>query len=152
MEYTKATEKDAAALHRLIKETIQTVYPRYYPREIVNFFCALHGEESILGDIKNGNVFLLSINGKLCGTGSRRGNHITRVYVTPTFQNRGCGSLIMNQLEQEIAETYPTSKLDASLPACRFYEHRGYQTIKHENLPVENGAVLVYEIMEKKLK
>jgi hypothetical protein len=27
----------------------------------------------------------------------------------------------------------------------------GYQTIKHENLAVENGAVLAYEVMKKNL-
>lgn len=29
------------------------------------------------------------------------------------------------------------------------YENRGYKTIKHEKCLVEDGFVLVYEIMEK---
>lgn len=40
---------------------------------------------------------------------------------------------------------------DASLLACRVYEKRGYVTLKYERHPVENKAVLVYEIMQKQL-
>ena len=57
----------------------------------------------------------------------------------------------MQQLENEIAEKYGFACLDASLPASCFYEHRGYKTIKHEKMRVENGVYLVYEIMEKRI-
>lgn len=39
--------------------------------------------------------------------------------------------------------------LDASLPACQFYEHLGYRTHHHESWKCENGVVLVYDIMTK---
>ena len=42
--------------------------------------------------------------------------------------------------------------LEASLPACLLYEHRGYRTVRHDRWPLENGVVLVYEIMEKTLR
>ena len=54
-------------------------------------------------------------------------------------------------LENEIGLQYDTVCLDASLPASHLYEKRGYETIKHERWNVENGVVLVYEIMEKRL-
>lgn len=56
----------------------------------------------------------------------------------------------MKCLEREIGLKYNNVYLDASLPASQFYEKRGYKTIKHDNLNVENGVVLVYEVMEKK--
>lgn len=58
----------------------------------------------------------------------------------------------MQCLEDEIAKKYDKSCLDASLPACIIYEHRGYKTIRHDKWKCENGVVLVYEIMEKKLQ
>lgn len=31
------------------------------------------------------------------------------------------------------------------------YEELGFATVKHEHYPVENGVILAYEVMEKKL-
>ena len=81
----------------------------------------------------------------IVGTGCYDDNHITRVYVKPGFQGQGYGSHIMQCLENEISLKYDKVNLDASLPACHLYEKRGYQTIKHERLNVENGVILVYE-------
>ena len=58
----------------------------------------------------------------------------------------------MRCLENKIGSKSETVYLDASLPACHMYEKRGYKTIKHERWNVENGVVLVYEVMEKMLK
>lgn len=58
----------------------------------------------------------------------------------------------MKTLETRIEETYDSVYLDASLPAAALYEKLGFHTVKHERYPVENGVVLVYEVMEKKLQ
>ena len=152
MTYIKATEKDSEQITMLVQNTIRTVYPKYYPQEVVDFFCNLHNQENILRDIKSGLVGVLIKDNEIVGTGCYRDNHITRVYVSPQHQNRGYGSYIMQCLENEIASKYDKAVLDASLPASMMYEKRGYQTVKHEKWNVENGAVLVYEIMEKNLK
>ena len=89
------------------------------------------------------------IDNVIVGTGCHKNNHITRVYIKPQYQGKGYGSNIMQCLEDEIARNYDSVNLDASLPACRLYEKRGYKTIKHENYEVGNGVILVYEIMEK---
>ncbi len=36
--------------------------------------------------------------------------------------------------------------------ASCLYEKRGYRTIRHEKWNVENGRILVYEVMAKSLK
>lgn len=151
MEYIKATDKDCEQIYKIVQDTVTAVYPRYYPGEVVDFFCALHNRENIARDIVNGNVGILKDNDQIVGTGSRDGNHITRVYVLPEFQGNGYGSFIMQCLEVEIAKSNSTARLDASLPASCLYEHRGYLTKKHERYPVANGVVLVYEVMEKQL-
>ncbi len=58
----------------------------------------------------------------------------------------------MQTLEDEIAPRYDTAWLDASLPASHLYETRGYATVEHRHWNVENGVVLVYEVMQKLLK
>lgn len=151
MEYITATLSDADLIYDLVQETIRTIYPKYYPGEVVDFFCNLHCKEKIEQDIKAGDVGILIVDGNIVGTGSYEVNHITRVYVKPEYQGRGYGSYIMQGLEDEIANKYDKACLDASLPACSIYEHRGYKTIRHDKWKCENGVILVYEIMEKKL-
>lgn len=151
MEYIRAKKEDAQQIYLLVQNTIKTVYPKYYPNEVVDFFCALHSRENILKDIEGGCVGILWNENQIVGTGSCKGNHITRVYVAPKFQNRGCGSYIMACLEKEISASHNTAVLDASLPACHLYEKLGYRTVSHQKHPVENGVILVYEIMEKQL-
>ena len=151
MEYKKATLQESESIYEMVQTTIKTVYPKYYPEEVVDFFCEHHSLENILRDIENGVVGVLIDNDRMVGTGCYQNNHITRVYVLPEFQGRGYGSFIMEQLEDIIAVEYDKVFLDASLPACHLYEKRGYQTIRHDRWDVENGVVLVYEIMEKEL-
>lgn len=151
MEYLHAKRENIEEIYQLVRDTVTTIYPKYYPKEVVDFFCELHSRKNILKDIENGLVGMLVDNGQLVGTGSYKENHITRVYVSPKFQRQGYGSFIMQTLEDEIALDYADAELDASLPACHMYEKRGYVTQKHEKWDVENGVVLVYEVMRKKL-
>lgn len=153
MEYRTATEQDIEPVFNLVQMTIKEVYPKYYPKEVVDFFCELHSKENIEKDIVAGVLGVLwNENGMAIGTGSYKENHITRVYVTPEMQGHGYGSFIMQCLEEKITQEYETAELDASLPACMLYEKRGYKTVTHGKCPVENGVVLVYEVMEKKLR
>lgn len=151
MKYIKATRKNIDEIYELVRNTITTIYPKYYPQDVVKFFCDFHNRENILKDIDNGTVGVLEDDGQLIGTGCYSDNHITRVYVNPIFQGQGYGSYIMQALENEIASQHEYVYLDASLPASHLYEKRGYITQKHEKRICENGIILVYEIMRKKL-
>lgn len=104
---------------------------------------------NIVIDIEAGRISVLINDGKIIGTGSHTDNHITRVYVLPEFQGQGYGSRIMDELEKEIFSKYDYCELDASLPACIFYENRGFKTVKHIKYDIGNGAFLIYEIMRK---
>lgn len=150
-EFSVAAPGDEAQVSALVRETISAVYPLYYPRAVVDFFLAHHGIERIREDIARGRVRLLKLDGALVGTGSVHGNEIARVFVAPGAQGKGCGKRIMDALEDEIAVHCAEAVLDSSLPACGMYERRGYRCVRHEKLPVEGGAVLVYEVMKKPL-
>jgi ribosomal protein S18 acetylase RimI-like enzyme len=151
MLYIRAAEKHAEQVIELVQETIKTVYPKYYPKEVVDFFRAHHSGEKIKADTMRENAWVLFCDSQLVGTGSGAGNHITRIYVLPAFQGKGYGSHIMRQLEDKIGKSYNEAVLDASIPAVRLYEKLGYTTVKHKKLVVENDAALVYEVMKKEL-
>lgn len=81
------------------------------------FFCKLHSVEAIIKDLEQGSVKIFLKGNKIVATGSRTGNHITRVFVAPEEQGRGFGTLIMNKLESEIAaEGFHIAHLETSLP------------------------------------
>ncbi|MCM1175979.1 MAG: GNAT family N-acetyltransferase [Blautia sp.] len=152
MEYITAAACMGDAIYDILHTTIKTIYRCYYPAEVVDFFCRHHSKDHVLEGIASGNMGVLMENDVIVGTGCYDGNHITGVYVLPDFQNRGCGSYIMNCLETEIAKGYDTAVLDASLSAVFIYEHRGYKTVGHGIYELENNVKLVYEVMEKRLK
>lgn len=150
MEYKQAERKDLQIVYDIVQEAIATVYPKYYPKEVVAFFHELHSMENIEKDMIGKRVGVLLDHDEVVGTGCYEHDHITRVYVRPDEQKKGYGSYIIKQLEKMISQTYPSVGLDASLPACHLYEQRGYQTITHGRHLLEHDVVLVYEIMEKK--
>ena len=152
MTYVIASSDMANEICHVLHTAIKTIYPKYYPKEVVDFFCRHHSKEHVLKGIASGNMGVLMEGNVIVGTGCFDQNHITGVYVLPSFQKRGFGSHIMNCLENEISKKYDTAVLDASLPAVCLYEHRGYKTVGHGVHELENGAKLVYEIMEKKIR
>lgn len=152
MIYELAASKDIKAVYDVVQHTIKTIYPKYYPAEVVDFFCELHSKDAIAKDIENGYVGVLKIDDEIVGTGSFVNNHITRVYVLPEYQKKGYGTFIMKNIEARICDIFDKAYLDASLPAAALYEKLGYSAIKHERYPVENGVILAYEIMEKQLE
>ena len=150
MEYRKAEAADAQQVWQLVQDTIKTVYPKYYLNDAVEFFRELHSIERIKADIESGFVRVLTVDDAIVGTGSVSENHITRLFVSPEYQGRGCGSYMMYCIEDEISPNYSTACLDSSLPAARFYDKKGYKTVRHEEITA-GGSILVYEIMQRYL-
>lgn len=151
MEYRKAHQKDCGEIYELVQETIKNIYPQYYPAETVEFFCRLHSRENILADIDAQRVGVLFDGHVLAGTGSRREDHITRVFVRPGYQGKGYGSYIIQTLEDEAAQFYKKVQLEASAPAEHLYENRGYITVELCRWEQPSGVVLTYKRMEKRL-
>ncbi len=151
MEYIRASVDMAKTIFNILQTTIKTTYPKYYPQEVVNFFCNHHSIDHIIEGISSGNMGVLLKDGVIVGTGCIYENHITGVYVLPSYHKQGCGSYIMDRLEEEISKKFDKAVLDASLAAVLLYEHRGYKTVGHGVYKLENDVQLVYEIMEKNL-
>lgn len=151
-EYRLASLESMEEIYELVQKAIRCTYPKYYLPEIVDFFSGHHSRKHIEEAIRSGSLYILSEEDRIIGTGTCDGNHIGRVYVLPEKQGCGFGTLIMNRLEEKIAEDFDSVFIDASLPACSMYMHRGYKTIDHGIWECENGVIQVYEIMEKSLR
>ena len=65
MEYIKATINDVEQITALVQETIKTIYPKYYPKEVVDFFSELHCLENIRKDMEDGRVGVVKIDNEI---------------------------------------------------------------------------------------
>ncbi|MHC4365239.1 MAG: GNAT family N-acetyltransferase [Planctomycetota bacterium] len=148
----KFESSDLDDVKSLIYRTIDVRYRPVYNEESVNFFKEWHGDEKISKGAEEGYAVVLEKDGQIVGTGTLLNNEIVRVFVEPKFQGRGFGRLIMRTLEEKgFSGGTSTVKLDASLPAKKFYDSLGYVTLEETFLEVENGKRLDYYKMEKSL-
>ncbi len=134
----------------IVRETIQNVYPHYYPSGVVQFFLDLHSEAGIEEAMSSEEVYLAMAQGNIVGTGSIRKNEICRLFILPEYQGNGYGSRLMDLLEARIFENYPEVHVAASFPAESMYLKRGYRIISYEKIKTENGGFLCYHTMERK--
>ena len=135
----------------IVKETIQKVYPHYYPLGAVQFFLDLHSEARIEEVMYSEEIYLAMVQGNIVGTGSIRKHEICRLFILPEYQRKGYGSRLMDLLEARIFENYPKVHVDASFPAECMYLKRGYQITSYEKIKTKNGDFLCYHTMEKEI-
>ena len=71
--------------------------------------------------------------------------------IAPQFSGVRVGDYVKTKTGSEYKITFVDEycELDASLPACIFYENRGYKTVKHIKYDIGGGKSMIYEIMRK---
>lgn len=144
----KAIPEEQDIVTELVGETIEAVYPKYYPAGAVDFFLAHHKPEKILADVKAGKVYVLEEDGVIVGTVTIDGNGIARLFVEPSRQGRGLGRQLMDFAENKIFEYSETVRIDSSLPAKSIYIKRGYREKEYCKILTDNGDFLCYDVME----
>lgn len=149
MNIAKADLADTETVKTITAQTINSVYPKYYPKGAVEFFLSHHNEYNIKSDIEKGYVYILYNDNKAVGTVTIRGNEILRLFVLPEHQGKGFGGRLIDFAEEKIAENHSKIIIDASLPAKPIYLKRGYTATEYHTIKTENGDFLCYDVMEK---
>lgn len=143
--------RDLEEVLRITRDTITEIYSHYYAAGVVDFFLRHHDREHILSDIENGIVWLLEEEGCMVGTVTIRENAVNRLFVLPEYQSCGYGSRLMDFAEDWIGEKYNVVHIDSSLAAKEMYLKRGYREKRTCRIQAENGDILVYDEMEKRV-
>lgn len=151
MKIAPAKMEMLPTVKKIVQDTIDDIYPRYYPEGAVSLFKAYHSDDKISADIKNGSVYLLYDGSEGAATVTISGNHILRLFVLRKYQRRGYGKALLDFAEKEISKTYSEAELDASFPAKHIYLKRGYREKEYHKLQAENGDFLCYDVMRKDL-
>lgn len=145
-------DSDLDELHAFVVHVIRTCYPAHYPPRAVAFFVQHHARERIATDGAKAVVLVVKRRGRIIGTGTLKRESITRVFVDPALQGQGIGNRIMDELESRARNSgLLRLTLDASLPAVKFYQARGYRTISEHATDVGEGQELRYFAMEKEI-
>lgn len=153
MSIKQAYKDDLQVVKYITIETINQIYPHYYPKGAVEFFIEHHNDTNIANDIANGIVYLCkNDDGQVVGTVSLKENDICRLFVLPEYQGKGYGRELLDFAENEIAKKYKGIMLDASLPAKRIYLKRGYVEKESHIISTNYGDFLCYDIMVKSAK
>ena len=151
MSIKQAYKDDLQVVKYITLETINQIYPHYYPKGAVEFFVEHHNDTNILSDIEAGKVFLcMNEEGQSVGTVSIKENDICRLFVLPEFQGQGYGRKLLDFAENEITKKYEEIMIDASLPAKRIYLKRGYREKESHIINANYGDFLCYDIMVKR--
>jgi GNAT superfamily N-acetyltransferase len=145
----QATKIDLDTIKNITYETIQTIYPHYYPRGAVDFFVQYHSYENIVTDIESDKVFVLEKDKTAVGTVTINGIEICRLFVLPHYQRKGYGKALLEFSEKYISKKSKKIRLDSSLPAKEIYLNRGYKEIESHSIVTPNGDYLCYDVMEK---
>lgn len=85
MNIRKSETRDLETVKNITADTINKIYPRYYPKGAVDFFLAHHSTDNIKKDIISGNVYFLTDGDISAGTVTAKGNEICRLFVLPQF-------------------------------------------------------------------
>lgn len=150
MRVIPATIEQFDIVKRIVVDTINSVYPKYYPQGAVNFFLSHHNDDKMVMDINNQCVYLFEANNSIIGTCTINANEINRLFILPIHQGRGYGSKIMDVMEEKIFANYEEIHLAASLPAQSMYRKRGYKETSYHKILTDNGDYLCYYMMKLK--
>jgi GNAT superfamily N-acetyltransferase len=144
--------KDIDELYVFIVNTIKISYFGYYPEEAINHFIEYSNTKDILEDVQKNYVIIIKEGDKIIATGTLIYTHIKRVFVSPAYQGKGLGKLVMNELETKARmNNLKLVELHSSLFAKIFYDNLNYKMFKMGKVKVENDELLYYQRMAKKL-
>jgi GNAT superfamily N-acetyltransferase len=152
MQIELFNKTDIDELYNFIVYTIKVSYFGYYPEEAITHFIEYSNKHDILEDAENNYVVVIKDRSRIVATGTLKFTHIQRVFVSPHYQHKGLGKLVMNDLEEKARmNNLKLIELHSSLFAKQFYDSLNYKMFRIGKVNVENGELLYYQRMAKQL-
>jgi len=95
----------------------------------MNFVPKLHSDEEdrafVRGFIADGETWIAMHERRPIGLACIEGDWLSHLYVHPTFQNRGAGTLLLDRVKKQRPDGFQFWAFQANTGARRFYERHG---------------------------
>lgn len=148
MKIRKYQSSDCKALADLFYHTVHTVNAKDYTKEQLQVWATGQVDLENWDQSLQEHFSVVAVeNEKILGFGDiDRTGYLDRLYVHGDYQGKGIATAICNQLEQAVQGNIITH---ASITAKPFFEQRGYEVIKEQQVE-RQGIFLTNFVMEKK--
>lgn len=160
MEIVMLRTPDIQEIISLAHITWQHTYRQIISQEQIDFMLGKFYSHSVLEEqMKDPSHFFFGVkeNEHLLGYSHsflyNDGLKLSKLYVNPTKQSKGCGKALLHHLEQFAKEAkIPTIKLNVNRnnPAKDFYLMMGFKIVKEVDIPLDKFCLNDY-IMVKQL-
>lgn len=148
MKIRKYQSSDCKALADLFYHTVHTVNAKDYTKEQLQVWATGQVDLENWDQSLQEHFSVVAVeNENILGFGDiDRTGYLDRLYVHGDYQGKGIATAICNQLEQAVQGNIITH---ASITAKPFFEQRGYEMIKEQQVE-RQGIFLTNYVMEKK--
>jgi RsiW-degrading membrane proteinase PrsW (M82 family)/ribosomal protein S18 acetylase RimI-like enzyme len=159
MAIRKAYPHDIPLIRDMAFKIWPVTYSSIIGMEQVNYMLGLlYSESRLAEDMQNGIEFVILYDGvqpigfASIGLVEPRVYKLHKIYVLPSYQGKGAGKFIINELITAIKQKGATSLLlnvNRNNPAKGFYEKLGFTVMKEEDIDIGNGYFMNDYVMEK---
>jgi RsiW-degrading membrane proteinase PrsW (M82 family)/GNAT superfamily N-acetyltransferase len=161
MAIRKAYPHDIPLIRDLAFKIWPVTYSSIVGMDQVNYMLGLlYSESRLAEDMQKGIEFVILYDGvqpigfASIGLMEPQVYKLHKIYVLTSYQGKGAGKFILNELITAIKQKGATSLLlnvNRNNPAKGFYEKLGFTVIKEENIDIGNGYLMNDYVMEKKV-
>lgn len=147
MMLRKYQSSDCKAIAELFYHTVHTINAKDYTQEQLDVWATGQVDLKKWDQSFQAHYTMVAVeNGLLVGFGDIDSTgYLDHLYVHADYQGRGIATALCDQLEQTVSGRITTH---ASLTAKPFFEKRGYQVIKEQQVE-RQGIALKNFVMEK---
>ncbi len=144
----KYQSSDCKELTELFYNTVHTVNAGDYTKEQLDVWAPEQADLEKWDQSLQANYSVVAVeNEKIAGFGDiDKAGYLDRLFVHADCQRKGIGAAICNQLEQAVEGTIT---VHASITAKPFFEKRGYEAVREQQVE-RQGIYLTNYVMMKK--
>ena len=141
MNLKQINKKDQLELKKLYFDSIVSIDERIYTQEQKRAWASQAWDNKNFDlSINQGKGWLINIDGKIIGFGTRYpNNRISLLYCKGNSQRKGFGTILLHKLEEEAkAEGLTSLYTEASLISYRLFLKNNWKIIRKEKIIIKN--------------
>lgn len=131
VEVRLSTESDAKEIGEMVRRTLEISNSKDYPHNVIERIQGSFSTSAILNLMRKRVVFVAELNGRMIGTASLERDVVRTVFVDPSIQRNGVGTLLMQSVEHFARTRGDTNlRVPSSITAQSFYRCLGYEFVR----------------------